>query len=126
MTKIIGDESQPLIEETIDLFLNKYYWMHKRLVEMDQAHRDAVGILLETHPSFMNHLQEIFDRNLDECGSSLKEEGHWYVKRDEYVLMGTLGIPSDGDELHLLDFKPGSGIIGLDGTEFDSTKAKAQ
>lgn len=126
MTNIIGDESQPLIEETIDLFLENYYWMHKRLVEMDIEHRDAVGILLETHPAFMTHLQKIFDRNLDECGSNLKEEGHWYLMRDEYVLMGTLGIPAEDDEVHLLDYKPGSGIIGLDGVEFDSTKAKAQ
>ncbi len=126
MTKIIGDESQPLIEETIELFLNNYYWMHKRLVEMDQQHRDAVGILLETHPSFMIHLQKIFDRNLDECGSDLKEKGHWYITRDEYVLMGTLGIPSEDDELHLLDYKQGSGIIGLNGVEFDSTTVKGQ
>jgi len=126
MTKIIGDESQPLIEETIELFLNNYYWMHKRLVEMDQQHRDAVGILLETHPSFMIHLQKIFDRNLDERGSDLKEKGHWYITRDEYVLMGTLGIPSEDDELHLLDYKQGSGIIGLNGVEFDSTTVKGQ
>ena len=126
MTNIIGEDDQPLIEETIDLFLNNYYWMHKRLIDMDQEHRDAVGILLETHPSFMTHLMKIFDRNLDERGSNMKEDGHWYLMRDEYVLMGTLGIPSEGDEIHLLDYKPGSGIIAIDGVEFDSTQSKVQ
>ena len=124
MTKIIADANQSLLEEVITNFLNKYPWVDRRLMNMDQEHRDAIGILLENHPDIIYHLVEIFDRNLDEDGFDMKEDGHWYVTREQYTLLGWLSLMSDGDELHLLNYKKGSGIIGLNGVEMDSTQTK--
>jgi len=121
MTKIIADANQELLEEVITNFMNAYPWFSHRISNMEQEHRDAIGILLETHPDLMSHLKTVFDRNLTEDGFEMKEEGHWYVTRSQYTLLGFLSIMSDGDELHLLDYKKSSGIIGLDGVELDST-----
>ncbi len=120
---IIADKNQELLEQVITNFMIAYPWFDRRLTNMDQEHRDAVGILLETHPNIMYHLIEVFDRNLDEDRFELKEDGHWYLTREEYTMFGMLGIMSDGDELHLLNYKKGSGVIGLDGVEMDSTQS---
>lgn len=112
-------KKEDLVEEIIDNFLTDYPWFERRLANMDEEHRDAVGILLETHPRLMIHLKEIFDKNLDD-GYEMIKKGYWRVTRSEQTLMGALGIPSDGDTLLLQDFKSGSGIIGLDGVEIDS------
>jgi len=122
MTKIIKDKNEDLLEETIGNFLDAYPWLERRLNNMDQEHRDAVGILLETHPALMFHLKDVFDNNLDECGFDLKEEGRWYITREQYTMLGMLGLPNEGDELCLTNYKKGSGIIGLDGVELDSTQ----
>ena len=121
MTQIIADANQGKLEEVIDTFMNEYLWFQRRLSNVDQEHRDAVGILLETHPHIMLHLKTIFDRNLNETGFDKKYDNKWYLTHEEYVLMGMLGIPNDEDDIIIHDYKEGSGIISLRGEEYDST-----
>jgi hypothetical protein len=121
MQRIIADKNQSLLEEVMNNFMNRFQWFERRLNNMEEEHRMAVGILLENHPDIMGHLITIFERNLDEDGFDMKEQGHWYVTREEYTLIGLLSLMSDGDELHLLNYKKGSGIIGLNGIEMDSS-----
>jgi len=123
MTEIISFDKKKdeLLEEIITNFLDDYPWFNRRLNNMEPEHRDAVGILLETHPHIMYHLKGIFDKNLDEDGWDMKVEGEWTVTRAEQTLMGTLAIMSNDDTLHITDYVKGSGIIGLDGLEIDST-----
>ena len=122
MTEIISldEKKEKMLEEMIDNFLQDYPWFNRRLTNMDPEHRDAVGILLETHPHMMLHLKTIFDKNLTEDGWEMIKEGHWRVTRAEQTLMGALAIPEDGQTMHITDFVKGSGIIGLDGVELDS------
>jgi len=127
MTEILkfDKNKEELVEEIISNFLSDYPWFERRLCNMDEEHRTAVGILLETNPRLMIHLKEIFDKNLDD-GYEMIKKGYWRVTRAEQTLMGALGIPSDGDTMLIQDFKSGSGIIGLDGVEIDSTLSKGQ
>lgn len=118
----IADKNQEKLEEVIDTFLNEYFWFQKRLSNLDSEHRDAVGILLETHPHLMLYLKKIFDRNLDETATKLKKEGTWKVSHEEYVLMGMLGIPEDDDDIVIYNYRHGSGIVGLNGVEYDTTQ----
>lgn len=112
---------QEVIEETLENFMSRYFWFDQRIAGMEFEHRSAVGVLLEQHPEILFHLKEIFDRNLTESGCEMKEEGVWTVTREEQVLLGFMAIPRDGDELVITNYKKSSGILGLDGVEFDST-----
>ena len=127
MTEILkfDKNKEEMVEQIISNFLSDYPWFERRLCNMDEEHRTAVGILLETNPRLMIHLKEIFDKNLDD-GYEMIKKGYWRVTRAEQTLMGALGIPSDGDTMLIQDFKSGSGIIGLDGVEIDSTLSKGQ
>lgn len=119
--KIIADAGQAKLEEVISNFLNEYFWFSKRISNMDNEHRDAVGILLETHPEIMLHLKKIFDRNLDEDSVEMKEKGVWKVTHEEYILLGLLGVPEDDDDIIIYNYKKGSGILDASGVEYDST-----
>ena len=119
--KIISDKGQEQLEQVIETFLNEYFWFQKRLSNLDEEQRTAVGILLETHPHLMLHLKKVFDRNLDETATKMKEDGVWRVTHEEYVLLGMLCVPQDEDDIIIYDYKKGSGIISTKGVEYDST-----
>ena len=127
MTEIISfdEKKEKIIEDMITQFLCDYPWFERRLNNMSTEHRDAVGILIENHPQILYHLKEIFDVNLDEDGFDYKEMNVWYVTREQQTLLGVLALPYDDDTLNITNYVKGSGIIGLDGVEIDST-AKGQ
>ncbi len=113
-----------LIEEIIGNFLSVYPWFERRLVRMDEAHRNAIGVLMEEHPSVIPHIMGMLDKNLDEDKFDMLTEGKWQITQAEYVLVGMLALLDDGDEVEITDYVKGSGIIGLDGNELDSSTLK--
>lgn len=113
---------QELVEEVISNFMVRYPWFERRLINMDDDHRTAIGVLLEQNPSIIGHLSVILNKNLCEDGWELKKENKWTLTHSEYLLLGMMAVMGDGDELFITDYKEGSGIIGPDGYEYESTK----
>jgi len=115
------ENKQNILEETINNFLDSYPWFERRLNNMSDDHRTAIGVLMEQTPGILFHLKVILDRNLDEDKFEMKVPNTWGLTHEEYVLSGLLSLMADNDEVIIYGYKKGSGIIGLDGKEFDAT-----
>ena len=115
------DKKTELLEETISNFMTAYPWFERRLNNMAEDHRTAIGILLEQHPELLFHLNVILKRNLQEDGFEMKKENTWWVTHEEYVLLGMIALFDHDDDIIIKDYKQFSGILDLSGNEFEST-----
>jgi len=87
------------IESLLNVFSLNFPWWRTRWERMDELHQAALITLFHAHPTLMQHVWTVLDKNLDE-NSNLKHD-KWRFEDLEFTLFEKLGLMNDEIEAEI-------------------------
>ena len=117
MKEIMQGGKIPLGEGYLFYLRKTHKVFDNRWNEIDQDHKEAWKSLFNNVPDIAHHLNDILWDNVNQDGEELENEGQWRVNTEQGKLLMLLALPSENEEIILMDQKkPKKEIFGLDGS----------